>query len=488
MQKCEYITVLRPRVLHRAAPGRARAGRTASCGTPMQHGGPGPPRERVRPARHAGSNDGARSMPEVAALLLLLLLACTVWLPAGVALLAEQWFEKPARPATFAAPGGSWYLSSGATLKINTTMYMHSFTLVQQVRVKNDDSFGSGEQQGLWLRHPVGAAGHRKRAITFYGALQSPREHPLAGRRAVSPPEYSAFGPSGIGWMALRGFGTNASGALQDVDELLDQYTTGRDAVSSVLWPNVATAAASNFVDLIGKLNQRNLSLMMGGFVPGGRNQFDTSRLRNFGAVQSLGVRYLGFGQSEQDGRYLAYLEEGKYDVSGTTTGDTTGRFPAYTAFRHYSSTIERLAGEKLYALDRGVFVHYYLQTGLYTLAGAELSGGLNAQLTYAFVRGAAKQYGTLLLSNVCSFTRWGHKIPADPSPTPSCERGSDHGDTCGTSYSAMKRMLYTLMMYLLHTINTAKYQLHVRLVSLLDYDTSRYLCTEQVRHCHSGV
>lgn len=289
-------------------------------------------------------------------------------------------------------------------------------------------------------------AGHR-RAVTFYGSLQSPSEHPLARRRAVSPPEYSAFGPSGIGWMALRGFATNTSGALQDIDELLDQYTTGPDAVSSVLWPNVGTAAAPNFGELVGKLNQRNLGLMMGGFVPGGRNQFDTSRLPHFGAVQSLGPRYLGLGQSEQDGRYLAYLEEGKYDVTGTTTSDD-GRFNAYTAFRRYSSAIERLSGGKLYVLDRGVFAHYYLPTGLYTVAGAELSGSTNAQLTYAFVRGAAKQYGTLLLSNVCSFTRWGHKIPADPSPTPSCERGSDHGDTCGTSYSSMKRLLYTLMSY----------------------------------------
>jgi hypothetical protein len=288
----------------------------------------------------------------------------------------------------------------------------------------------------------------RRRAITFYAALQSPREHPLARRRAVSPPEYSTFGPSGIGWMALRGFGVNASGALQDLDALLDQYTTGPDAVSSILWPNLRTAAAPNFGELVEKLNRRNLSLMMGGFVPGGRGQYDVTALPHFTATtQSMGDRFLGLGQSEQDGRYLAYLEEGRYAAAGVQGGDD-GRFSAFAAFRRYSAAIERLSGERLYVLDRSVFTPYYLQTGLYTLAGAELSGGTNTQLSYAFIRGAAKQHGTLLLSNVCSFTRWGHKIPGDPSPSPSCERSSDHGETCGTSYSAMKRILYSLIMY----------------------------------------
>ena len=297
--------------------------------------------------------------------------------------------------------------------------------------------------------------------------------------------------------MALRGFGLNASGALQGLDQKLDQYTTGPDAVSSILWPNVGTMYASNFGVLVDKLNQRNLSLMMGGFVPGGRAQYDTGQMAHFTLVQSMGARYLGLGQSEQvhkhfqmgqtsgfemcfapstnrcwrsqqktsrfdnaehchaltftgdcpapgaqDGRYLAYIEE------GTRADVLPGRVSAYAAFRRFSSAIEQLSGDKLFALTRCVFTHYYLQTGLYTLAGAELSGGPQAQLTYAFTRGAAKQYGTLLLSNVCSFTRWGHKVPGDPSPSASCETGADHGDTCGTSYSAMKRMLYTLIMY----------------------------------------
>ena len=57
-------------------------------------------------------------------------------------------------------------------------------------------------------------------------------------------------------------------------------------------------------------------------------------------------------------------------------------------------------------------------------------------QLTYAFIRGAAKQHGTLIFDSVCTFTDWGHKVPGDPAPSPTCTNGNDHGPTCGASYS----------------------------------------------------
>ena len=113
----------------------------------------------------------------------------------------------------------------------------------------------------------------------------------------------------GVGWMALRGFNAAPNGTLLDINEKLDQYTTGPDAVSSVLWPGISVVAASNFPALVGELNRRNLSLLIGGFVPGGRNQYDAGRLlpepEHLGAARSMGPRYLGMGQSEQDIRYL---------------------------------------------------------------------------------------------------------------------------------------------------------------------------------------
>lgn len=47
----------------------------------------------------------------------------------------------------------------------------------------------------------------------------------------------------------------------------------------------------------------------------------------------------------------------------------------------------------------------------VYTMAGSELSGRPPGQLTYSFIRGAAKQHGTLVFNDVCTYTMWGHKV-----------------------------------------------------------------------------
>ena len=283
------------------------------------------------------------------------------------------------------------------------------------------------------------------RSLRVYSTLQSPAEHPLAARRLVSPPEYGDFGPSGVGFMALRGFPQSANGTLQmdQANALLDKYTTEHD-VASVVWPNDNAIAAPNFEQLAAELARRKLGLIVGGFVPGGRQQYDmgllTPAARHLGAAKALGARYLGLGQSEQDIRYLWGYAKHAVVQDGSL-------FAAYKAFRDYASEVELLSGNQLFMLARGVYPHHYLQTGLYTIAGAELSGGPPAQMTYAFIRGASKQHGTLLFSDVCTFTNWGHKVPGDPAPT-KCSRGSGfHGPTCGTSYSAMKRLLFNTLM-----------------------------------------
>jgi hypothetical protein len=189
--------------------------------------------------------------------------------------------------------------------------------------------------------------------ITFYATLQSPAEHPLYLRRAVQPPEYSTFGASGVGFMALRGFGTDPNGSLLNINQSLDLYTTGADAVSSVLWPGISTVAAPNFLELVSELNRRNLSILIGGFVPGGTNQYDASRLlprsEHVGAAETMGSRYLGMGQSEQDIRYLwGYTQEATF---GTAPGG--GRFSAYEAFRRYAGSIEDLSADRLFVLAR---------------------------------------------------------------------------------------------------------------------------------------
>lgn len=51
--------------------------------------------------------------------------------------------------------------------------------------------------------------------------------------------------------------------------------------------------------------------------------------------------------------------------------------------------------GNKLMALNSLWDTHYFARSGFYTALGAETAQGLpNAQLFYAFLRGAAKQFG----------------------------------------------------------------------------------------------
>ena len=84
----------------------------------------------------------------------------------------------------------------------------------------------------------VGLGAVRARPIAVYSTLQSPREHPLYERREVAPPEYSAFGPSGVGFMALRGFPEDGQGRLV-FNKSLDQYTgvsSPESDVCSLIW------------------------------------------------------------------------------------------------------------------------------------------------------------------------------------------------------------------------------------------------------------
>jgi hypothetical protein len=76
----------------------------------------------------------------------------------------------------------------------------------------------------------------RKRSVRVYATLQSPAEHPLASRRAVTPPEYSDFGA--LGTMGLREFPQSVNGTIDMATTRLrlDQYTITNPLLTTV-WP-----------------------------------------------------------------------------------------------------------------------------------------------------------------------------------------------------------------------------------------------------------
>jgi hypothetical protein len=196
--------------------------------------------------------------------------------------------------------------------------------------------------------------------------------------------------------MALRGFGQDGKGNLVGINETLDQYTgvqSPENDVLSIIWPGQATLKAPNFPDLVLELKRRDLGMLIGGFVPGGKQQYDAPALAPFsqhlGAAKAMGHKYLGLGQSEQDIRYLwGYAKNDKMGpLMSSALGGGSSRFAAYRSFREYASAIESLSGNQLFVLARGVFTHHYLQTGLYTIAGSEQSGWPPTQVTYSFLR-----------------------------------------------------------------------------------------------------
>jgi len=102
------------------------------------------------------------------------------------------------------------------------------------------------------------------------------------------------------------------------------------------------------------------------------------------------------------------------------------------------------------------------------------------AQVRYAFIRGAGKQYGVLWFGNVSIYNRFGHKVYMQPSRGTSVEPplsskwrqqnnrdtqtpqrnytcsanetsglvGDPSGPTCGTSLDLMKRLIFAQIMY----------------------------------------
>ena len=103
---------------------------------------------------------------------------------------------------------------------------------------------------------------------------------------------------------------------------------------------------------------------------------------------------------ASQDVRYLW-----GYAAHAVLPG-ATQRFEQLVRFRDFSWNIEYKALGSLSALASTVYgVHHWLKTGLYSLVGAETSqSNGNAQVLYAFVRGAAKQYGALWFGQVSIF------------------------------------------------------------------------------------
>lgn len=144
----------------------------------------------------------------------------------------------------------------------------------------------------------------------------------------------------------------------------------------------------------------------------------------------------------EQDGRYqTAFNGELLSAKGGGLASAAAEQRKAFLHFMRFSDKIADDQGNRLIGVDSLFNVHYFAHAGFHTMLGQEVAEALpSPQVAYAFIRGAAKQYGTHIWGVVSVFNREGYK---------KCWRagGYTSNDPCicnseGTSLSLMRRLM----------------------------------------------
>jgi hypothetical protein len=271
-----------------------------------------------------------------------------------------------------------------------------------------------------------------------YGQLLNPREYPDDARRHVQPPDWNLMGGQ-THFTTLRQFRV-VNGRLVGFADDLERFTKTFD-LGDVVWPNHSFLSATNIPDLVDEMKRRNLFMyQIWGFVPGsgpgGQWQQlplspETSRLFE----EKLGDHWLGMDMGEQDGRYVIAYASQMYPSSAD-------RPHQYLNFQRHVEEIEAESGNKMAGLTAVTFPHYLLKEGVYTLIGSEAAQEHpNAQVFYAFNRGAGKQYGVPWFGNASIYNRWGGKSYGGRA-------GGRGSPTKGTSLALLKRLLYSHILY----------------------------------------
>ena len=275
--------------------------------------------------------------------------------------------------------------------------------------------------------------------VKVYTERMDPRKHPDEARRTVHPPSRETFG-NRMQFITLRTLGG------KEWKERLDTYTK-TDRLGDIVWPNFAFLFKPDCLEKVEELKRRGLFLFdIWGFVPG--SSMDDGEWPQFvlpeGILdrisEQLGDQWFGMDNGEQDGRYIGAFARQQYPF-----GDD--RFAQYLNFQRHFERMDLLLGNKMATLVSLNYGHHFLRENCYTMIGAETSMSLpNAQVYYAFIRGAGKQYGVPWFGNVSVFNRWGFK--AYPQKVDDDPKKRSPGPERGTSLALLKKLLYAQMFY----------------------------------------
>ena len=274
--------------------------------------------------------------------------------------------------------------------------------------------------------------------------LVDPRTYPGFVHRPFAVPTWETFGhrPQLVGG---RYHGVKWDIAAEDLTRLVPPGEPLADRpwfVGKVYRPDLGImhAKEEDFIAGLERMRDSGMYLFnIGGYGPGspwkgsfGQAFIPPARLDDLRGI--LGERFLGFDLGEQDGR----LHNGFEHVQ--LPGPRTAAM-AHRLFHDWCDRVIDDQGGKLALLSVLWNWHHPIRDGAMTLAGAECQnkhGVANAQLQYAFLRGAGKQYGVLWFGDASVFSTFGvtgWHLEDD---------GTLVADPGGTSGSLLRRLFLT--------------------------------------------
>lgn len=273
-----------------------------------------------------------------------------------------------------------------------------------------------------------------------------PEFHPLYARRSVKAVTREQLGNK-IRFIALRWFERDEAGRIVNIDRTLDLYTS-TFRLCDVVWPEYTFLFAPNFNEVVDALAARGLYVFdFWGYVPGSGRAADNmwAEYRPPEDVyrymqETLGDRFIGFDNGEQDGRYIGGYAGQMCPASGD-------RKRQYANFQRHFEKLGDDMHNYTTVLASLMCLHHFAKEDNAIMLGAETAQALpSTNMWYAFIRGAGKQYGLLWYGNASVFNRWGFKSYfMSTGGEDSYEKGDPEN---GASLSLLKRLLYTEYMY----------------------------------------
>ena len=280
----------------------------------------------------------------------------------------------------------------------------------------------------------------------IYPYYHRPENHPDFTRRPIRVTTRETL-ENTIQFMSLRDLPHEKDGTLLEIEEALDLYTRRFD-LGKVFWMRSNLVYAPNLRDFLQAAMARDGYVFdLWGFVPGSYKEgldwgeYTVTDAQHDTFMSLAGNRFVGYDNGEQDGRYI-----GAY----TPTQSPALQDDAFQQRRFYEFFDEmgmqlKHATTALCSLN---YVHFFARENNCFMIGAETAQALpNANLWYAYIRGAGKQYGLLWFGNASVYNRFSWKS-YDISSSGADVEGYAYGPELGTSLSLLRRLLYVEYLY----------------------------------------